>query len=332
MGVDLKDIIMKDEIDLARLNGKVLSVDALNALYQFLAIIRQRDGDVLKDSSGRTTSHISGLFYRTINLLELGIRPVYVFDGVPPEAKIRTLRQRQETKDTARKKAIRAKVEGRERDYAKYSQQVLHFSKDMIGEAKELLALMGLPCIDAPSEGEAQASHMCSVDPKVYAVASQDYDSLLFGAPVLVRNVTITGRRKLPGKNIYREVVPETIVLSDVLSGLGIDREKLVEIGLLIGTDYNEGIKGVGPKSAIDIVKTGKFNDYDIDPGVKDLFLNPDITDDYSFSFSMPDDDGLYSFLCDEREFSHLRVERALERLRKGIESVTKQETLDQWF
>jgi len=332
MGVDLKDIISKNETDLASLKGKVISVDALNALYQFLAIIRQRDGELLKDSSGRVTSHLSGLFYRTISLLELGIRPVYIFDGKPPEEKIETLKLRQKIKESAKKKAIRAKVEGRGGDYVKYSQQVLHFSEEMLLESKELLDLMGIPHIDAPSEGEAQASHMCNVDPKVYAVASQDYDSLLFGAPVLVRNVTITGRRKLPGKNVYRDVVPETIILSDVMEELGIDREQLVEIGLLIGTDYNEGVKGVGPKSALDIVKNGRFGEYGIDESVKDLFLRPEVTDDFSFKFRQPDEDGLYSFLSDDREFSHLRVERAMERLKKGMDSVTSQETLDQWF
>ncbi|MBN1786514.1 MAG: flap endonuclease-1 [Candidatus Methanofastidiosa archaeon] len=332
MGVDLKDIIAKNEIELAKLNGKAISVDALNALYQFLAIIRQRDGELLKDSTGRTTSHLSGLFYRTINLLELGIRPVYIYDGRPPQEKIDTLRQRQEIKDSAKKKAIRAKVEGREKDYVKFSQQVLHFSDEMLKESKELLRLMGVPFIDAPSEAEAQASHMCSMDPRVYAVASQDYDSLLFGAPVLVRNVTITGRRKMPGKNVYREVVPESIVLAEALAALGIGREGLVEIGLLIGTDYNEGIKGIGPKSALEIVKADRFDEYGIEERLKDLFLKPDVSDNFSFSFKLPDEDALYSFLCDEREFSRLRVERAMDRLKKGIEGVTRQETLDQWF
>jgi len=332
MGVDLKDIIKKNETDLASFKGKVISVDALNALYQFLAIIRQRDGELLKDSTGRVTSHLSGLFYRTISLVELGIRPVYIFDGKPPDEKIRTLKQRQEAKDSAKRKAIRAKVEGREGDYVKFSQQVLHFSEGMLAESKELLDLMGIPYIDAPSEAEAQASHMCRIDPKVYAVASQDYDSLLFGAPVLVRNVTITGRRKLPGKNVYREVVPETIVLSDVLEELGMNREQLVEIGLLLGTDYNEGVKGVGPKTAIDIVKNGRFPEYGIDDDIKKLFLKPEVTDDYQFKFKKPNEIGLYRFLGDEREFSRLRLERAIERLEKGMDSVTRQETLDQWF
>ncbi len=332
MGVDLKDIIPKQDIEFSQLHGRVICVDALNALYQFLAIIRQRDGEVLKDTKGRTTSHLSGLFYRTISLLEMGICPVYVFDGKPPDEKLQTLSERKKAKDAARKKAIRAKVEGRVHDYAKYSQQVLTFSKDMLKEAKELLTLMGVPYVDAPSEGEAQAVHMCTTDQRVYAVASQDYDSLLFGAPLLVRNVTISGRRKLPGKNVYREIAPELISLPDVLESLKISREQLIELSLLVGTDYNEGIMGIGPKKALDIVRDKKFKDYDIDPKLKDMFLRPNVADNLDFSFSGSDDSGIYSFLCDERDFSRLRVERALERLKKGLESAIRQETLDRWF
>lgn len=332
MGVDLKDVVPRTEIDFAALHGKVLAVDALNALYQFLAIIRQRDGEVLKDSQGRTTSHLSGLFYRSINLLEMGIRPVYVFDGTPPREKIDTLRERKEHKDEAKKKAIRAKVEGRKEDYAKYSQQMLTFTSDMLAEARDLLTFMGIPYIDAPSEGEAQASHMCSTDKRVFAVASQDYDSLLFGAPTLIRNVTISGRRKMPGKNVYREVVPEQVELAAVLESLSLTREQLVEVALLVGTDYNLGVKGIGPKKALDVVREGSFSSHDVDATLKDLFLSPKVTDDYEFSFSSPQSDSIESFLCDKRDFSHIRVERALERLEKGIESVIKQETLDQWF
>jgi flap endonuclease-1 len=332
MGVDLRDIIIKEEIEFSQLHGKILSVDALNALYQFLAIIRQQGGEALKDSQGRTTSHLSGLFYRTVNLIEYGIRPLYVFDGKPPQRKLETLRARKEHKVVAQQRAVRARVDGRTDDYAKYASQSLTFTKEMLGESKQLLALMGIPTFDAPSEGEAQASMLCANDPRIYAVASQDYDSLLFGAPMLVRNATITGRRKLPGRSVYREIVPELVSLEDVLSNLGLSREQLIEVALLVGTDYNEGVKGLGPKKALEAVRGGKFSDYDVDPGLKDLFLHPEVADSVSYSFSMPDNEGIYAFLCDEHDFSRIRVERALERLNKGLESVLKQETLDQWF
>ena len=332
MGVDIRDIISLRDIELSQLHGKVLSVDALNALYQFLAIIRQRDGEVLKDSAGRTTSHLSGLFYRTINLVESGIRPVYVFDGKPPDLKIETLHKRKVVREEAKKRAIRAKVEGREADYAKYVQQDLVFSRDMLSESRKLLDLMGIPYVDAPSEAEAQASHMSAQDARVYAIASQDYDSLLFGAPRLIRNVTITGRRKLPGKNAYRDIVPEMAELSDVLGALGITSRQLIEIGLLIGTDYNDGVKGIGPKKALEVVRADAFGDYGIDESLIKMFTEPEVTDDYDFSFGAPDGEGVKSFLCEEHDFSSLRVERALERLNLAIDNVLRQNTLDQWF
>ncbi len=332
MGVDLKDIVIKEDIEFSQLHGKILSVDALNALYQFLAIIRQQGGEALKDRQGRTTSHLSGLFYRTVNLIEYGIRPLYIFDGKPPQQKLDTLRARKAHKTVAQQRAVRAKVDGRTQDYAKYASQSLFFSKDMLTESKQLLSLMGIPHFDAPSEGEAQASHLCITDPRIFAVASQDYDSLLFGAPMLVRNATITGRRKLPGRSVYREVTPELLSIDAVLSNLGLTREQLIEVALLMGTDYNEGVRGLGPKKALDAVSSGTFDTYGIDPSLKDMFLSPDVSDSVKYTFSMPDEDGIYAFLCDRHDFSRLRVERALERLAKGLETVLKQETLDQWF
>ena len=332
MGVDLRDIVIKEEIEFSQLHGKILSVDALNALYQFLAIIRQQGGEALKDRQGRTTSHLSGLFYRTVNLIEYGIRPLYVFDGIPPQQKLDTLRARKAHKVVAQQRAVRAKVDGRTQDYAKYASQSLTFSKEMLSESKQLLSLMGIPYFDAPSEGEAQASHLCATDPRIFAVASQDYDSLLFGAPMLVRNATITGRRKLPGRSVYREITPELLSLEAVLSNLGLTREQLIEVALLVGTDYNDGVKGLGPKKALEAVRGGTFDSYGLDPSLKDMFLSPEVSDSVKYTFSMPDEDGVYAFLCDEHDFSRLRVERALERLTKGLETVLKQETLDQWF
>ncbi|MCC7569544.1 MAG: flap endonuclease-1 [Candidatus Methanofastidiosa archaeon] len=332
MGVDLRDIVPREDIEFSRLHGKILSVDALNALYQFLAIIRQQGGEVLKDSKGRTTSHLSGLFYRTVNLVELGIRPLYIYDGRPPEQKLATLRGRKKHKDTAQQRAVRAKVEGRTEDYAKYASQSLTFTTEMLAESKDLLALMGIPFFDAPAEGEAQAAHLCATDPRIYAVASQDYDALLFGAPLLARNVTISGRRKLPGRSVYREVSPELLDLSFVLGELGITREQLVEVALLVGTDYNDGVKGLGPKKALEAVRSGTFDDYGVDPSLRDLFLAPAVSDSVRYAFSLPDASELRRFLCTEHDFSKMRVERAVERLTKGMEGLLRQETLDQWF
>ena len=327
MGVNLKDLLPKKEITFNEMKGKRIAIDAMNALYQFMAIIRQRDGKLLQDSKGRVTSHLSGLFYRTINLLEHEIYPVYVFDGEPPKLKQKTLEKRKEVKEKAVSKLKKAKIEGKEEEIRKYAQATVMFTGKMIDESKRLLEYMGIPYVQAPSEGEPQASYM-TIKGDVWATGSQDFDSLLFGAPRLIRNLTISGRRKLPGKNVYKEIFPEIIVLKDFLKENDITREQLVEIGILVGTDFNEGIKGIGPKKALKSVKSGEFEDYE---EIKEIFLNPKVTDEYRIKFKDPIKNEILEFLCEEREFSSERVERALERLKKSF-SKSKQRSLDSYF
>jgi len=250
MGVQLGDLVAKHEIDYDALKSRTIALDAYNTLYQFLAAIRQPDGTPLMDRQGRITSHLSGLFYRTIRMVEKGVRPVYVFDGKPPELKEKTLEKRKEVREKARERWEKALAEGNVEEARKYGQASTRLTAEMVVDAKELLDAMGIPYVQAPSEGEAQAAYMAAKG-DVWASGSQDYDSLLFGAPRLVRNLAIEGRRKLPGKDVYVPIHPELIVLGDVLEQLGIDRRKLIWIGILIGTDFNEKVPGVGPKRAL---------------------------------------------------------------------------------
>lgn len=282
MGVPIGEIIPRKEIELENLYGKKIAIDALNAIYQFLSTIRQKDGTPLMDSKGRITSHLSGLFYRTINLMEAGIKPVYVFDGEPPEFKKKELEKRREAREEAEEKWREALEKGEIEEARKYAQRATRVNEMLIEDAKKLLELMGIPIVQAPSEGEAQAAYMAAKG-SVYASASQDYDSLLFGAPRLVRNLTITGKRKLPGKNVYVEIKPELIILEEVLKELKLTREKLIELAILVGTDYNPGgIKGIGLKKALEIVrhskdplaKFQKQSDVDL-YAIKEFFLNP---------------------------------------------------------
>lgn len=330
MGVNLSDLVKRGDIELSHLKGRVVAIDALNILYQFLAIIRQKDGELLKDSQGRITSHLSGLFYRSINLLEQNVRPVYIFDGEPPALKKETLSKRQEIKREARREWRAAVEEGRKEDIQKYAQQTSRITKDMLQDAQRLLKSMGIPYIQAPSEGEAQAAFL-AMRGDAYAAASQDYDSLLFGAPRLVRNLTLTGRRKLPGKDIYITVNTELMILEEVLSDLDITRDQLVEIGLLIGTDYNPGISGIGPKNALKITKEGKFSEYELDD-YKELFLSPRVTEEYSIRFRSPSSDHIQEILCDDHDFSETRVENALQRLVKATDEAAQQTSLDAFF
>ncbi|MDD4307354.1 MAG: flap endonuclease-1, partial [Thermoplasmata archaeon] len=253
MGIDLSDIVEPRPAALKDFKGRAVAIDGYNALYQFLSSIRQADGTPLMDSKGRITSHLSGTFQRTANLLEQGIRPVYVFDGAPNPMKAQTLRERRQRKEKAQAEWDEA-LEAGDMEVARMkAQQTSRLTKDMAQQAKDLLEYMGVPCVDAPQDGEAQASYMAAKG-DVFAAASQDYDSLLFGAPVLVRNMTLSGRRKMPRRNVYVDVVPETLKLSEVLGALGITREQLVDIGVLMGTDFNDGVRGIGPKKGLKLI------------------------------------------------------------------------------
>lgn len=330
MGVNLADLVEREAIDLSQLRGKPVAIDALNILYQFLAIIRQRDGELLKDTQGRVTSHLSGLFYRSINLLEEGVKPVYVFDGKPPSLKHETLAKRRDVKREARREWQAAVEEGRTEDIKKFAQQTSKLTDEMLSDARVVLDSMGIPYVQAPSEGEAQAAYLARKK-DAYAAASQDYDSLLFGAPRLVRNLTLTGKRKLPGKDVYVTITTEQVILDAVLQCLSLTREQLVEVALLIGTDYNPGITGIGPKTALRIVKEGKFSEYGLDE-LKELFLSPDVTDDYEIRFGTPSPEHISEILCEEHDFSETRVESAVERLVKATETTIKQTSLDAFF
>ncbi|MHA1607600.1 MAG: flap endonuclease-1 [Candidatus Freyarchaeota archaeon] len=340
MGVNLKNIVISRQISLKDLAGKVVAIDAMNALYQFLATIRQADGTSLMDSQGRVTSHLSGLFYRTVNFLEEGIKPVYVFDGEPPALKARTVDERKKIREEAHEKWIDALEKGDLEEARKYAQAASFITDEMVEECKKLLEAMGVPYVQAPSEGEAQAAFMARRG-DAWCVASQDYDSLLFNAPRLVRNLTVSGRRKLPGKNIYVKIETELISLDEVLRTHGITREQLIAIGILLGTDYNEGVKGVGVKTALKLIKEyGSLKGIIAAKGftfevpveeVERIFLNPKITEDYTLTWRPPDEEKIIKILCDEHDFSKERVTKALSRITKQ-ERRTAQASLERFF
>jgi flap endonuclease-1 len=343
LGVNLRDLVPKTTVTLESLSGKSIAIDAYNALYQFLAIIRQPDGTPLKDSTGKVTSHLSGLFYRTANLIELGIKAAYVFDGVPPALKEVEIKRRAKVKEEALVKYEKALQEGKIEEARSYAQATSRLKDYMADDSKKLLTLMGIPWLQAPSEGEAQAAHLARKGDTNFC-ASQDYDSLLFGAPMLVRNVTISGRRKLPRKNVYIDVVPETVELNQVLKELGITREQLVDIGILIGTDFNpEGVKGMGPKTALKLIKEHgtlenalphiKDAEFPVEPQrIREIFLTPKVRDDYRLEWRPPDEEGIINFMCREKDFSEDRVKKALEKMQTGLKKTKGKTTLEQFF
>lgn len=342
MGVDLADLVAKEKTTLEQLSGRSIAVDGYNSLYQFLAIIRGPTGEPLMDRQGRITSHLSGLLYRTTNMAEKGIKLAYVFDGTPPSLKEVEIKRRSKVKEEAFVRYEEALKRGDFQEAKRHAQATSRLKDLMVDDAKRLLDALGVPWIQAPSEGEAQAAHVARKG-HVWAAASQDYDSLLFGAPRLVRNLAIGGRRKLPGRQAYVEVEPEYVELSRVLSELGITREQLVDLGILVGTDYNpDGVKGVGPKTALKMLREHGGLDkilpnikaeFPEDPRkIRQVFLSPEVSDDYLLEWKEPKIDDVVLFLCKERDFSEERVRNAVERMVAGTKEREKKRTLDSFF
>ena len=340
MGLNLKDLVIKEKTTLEAFSTRVIAIDAYNAIYQFLASIRGPDGLQLMDSQGRVTSHLSGLLYRNVNFLSLGIKPVYVFDGKAPSLKAAEIQRRKQIKKDATIKYEKAIAEGNLEDARKFAQQTTSMRDGMVKESKKLLECFGIPYIDAQSEGEATAAHLTNTG-QAYASASQDYDSILCGAKRLVRNFTSSGRRRIPNSNTYIDVVPEVIQTQKVLDALGLTREKLIDVGILIGTDFNpNGFERIGPKTAIKMIrKHSRLEDIPqiqeqlqrIDfQQIREIFLNPKVTDVNEIVFEKVDYEAITDYLVKERSFSNDRVNSTLNRLKRALEK--KSQNLEQWF
>ena len=339
MGVDIGDLFRWEKISFDDLRDRIIAIDAHNVLYQFLSSIRRRDGTPLKDSKGQITSHLSGLFHRTANMVEAKIRPVYVFDGKPHPLKAKTLEERRKRKEQAEKEWKEALEAGDIEKARSKAQQTSRLTDEMIDQSKELLEALGIPFIQAPGEGEAQASIMVKKG-DAFAVGSQDYDCLLIGSPVLVRNLTSSDRRKLPGKEAYTKVFPRQIKLKPNLKTLGITHKQLVDMAILIGTDFNDGIWGIGPKKSLKLIKkNGNIEnviatiDSENAPSfeeikeIRKIFLKPDVIDDYELVWNVPNSEKVIKILCDNHHFSRERVEPVLQKY-SNVEQMVKQKTL----
>lgn len=319
MGVQLGQLTNPKEVSLDDLKGKKLALDTYNMLYQFLATIRQADGRPFTDSKGEVTAHLLGLFYRTSSLLEAGIRPVYAFDGKPSPLKAHTLRGRAMVKAKAAEEWEAAVKAGDLELAKKKAAQTSRITEQMAQDAKSLLDAMGVPWVQAPSEGEAQAAHMAKKG-DVWGAASEDYDTLLFGSPRLVRGLAAlkTGQRDHGSVRI--------VEADELLKGLGISIDELILMGMLIGTDFNEGFPGIGPKRALKLATAHRGYSATIeslggDPAsleeVRQLFLNPPSTDEYSLQWKKPDPDRIASFLVESHGFDEGRVARVVDRLQR---------------
>ncbi|MDI6807221.1 MAG: flap endonuclease-1 [Candidatus Aenigmarchaeota archaeon] len=339
MGVRIAPLLPKKEVELEDLSGKKIAIDAYNTLYSFLSIIRDKmTGEYLRDSKGRITSHLSGIFYRLTRLIEAGIKPILVFDGEPPEFKRETIEAREEMKRVAMEKWKEAMERGEEA--ITYAQATARLTDEMVHDSKALLDAMGISWVQAPSEGEAMCAYLCKIG-EVFGAGSQDADALLFGSPRLVRNLSITGKRKLPRKEVYIEIKPEIIELEEVLRNLEITREQLIIIGILTGTDYNPSVPGIGPKTALKLVKGCKNLDevlakveWKADVNVEDIynfFLNPPVEKKYKIVWRQPNKEKIIKFMVDEHDFSLERVEKVVDRLLHAY-TTAQQVTLADWL
>lgn len=330
------------EIDKSKLRNKIIAVDASILLYQFLVQIRTKgrsDGNgyghqLLVDDNGEVTSHIQGFFNRTGNLLENGIKPIYVFDGKPPALKYAELIKRKEAKKKAEKEAKEAteKIENADEiedleeaidELNKATKRNIHITKQQIEDVKILLHLMGIPTIDAPCEAEAQCAELVKAG-KAYATGTEDMDALTFGTPIILRKLTMPESAK--------EKVIE-INVSKVLTGLNLTHEQFIDFCILCGCDYCESIKGIGPKTALKMLR--KYGDIEtivdnlpqkyIVPTslkenleeVRNLFKNPDIklASDIEIKFGKPDREGIMDFLVGSKGFNKERVTKVIDKI-----------------
>ncbi len=341
MGVQISEIIPRKKIELSELKDKVIAIDAFNTLYQFLTTIRQIDGTPLMDKNGDITSHLSGLFYRNINLLQEGIMPVYVFDGIPPELKQEEIKKRKEAKRIAEEKFKEAKEKENVEEMKKYGGRFVKITDKIIQQSKELLGAMGIPVIQAPSEGESEAAVLARTK-KVWAAASQDYDSLLYATPYLIRNLVSAKRKKMPS-GLYEDIKPELIEFQQVLNQLQIDKDQLICLAILVGTDYNPGgVMGVGQKRALEIVQRYKYPVTIFEQASKKYELTFDWQEIFKqfHEYESPYEEEIVFEKVNEKkvreillahDFSENRINAGLQRI-KAIDELKKQRGLSDFF
>lgn len=323
MGVPLLAVLKPRPIAFEELHGHVLAFDAATEMYPFLAIVRRAGGQPLTDAEGRVTSHLNGLLMKLSRLVgDHAVRPVYVFDGPPSPLKRRVLRARREAREKAAVQRTQALERGDLADAFAKAVSSTRLTRDMVRDAQRLLDLLGVPWLEAPEDAEAQAAHLV-VRGDAWAAVSKDFDTLLYGAPRHVRFLSFQGKEWLPSMGTFREVKPEVLELDAQLAHLGLSRDQLVQAAVLVGTDFNEGVRGFGPKRAVAALRSwqtldrappevrAQLGDWQ---AVRDHFLAPPVRDEAPPAARAPDVEAARRFLVEERGFAEARVRGALER------------------
>ncbi|MCJ1270023.1 Elongation of fatty acids protein 2 [Lobaria immixta] len=322
--------------------SRKVAIDASMSIYSFLIAVRS-DGQQLMNESGETTSHIMGMFYRTLRMIDNGIKPLYVFDGAPPKLKSGELAKRFARKTEATEAHEEAKETGTAEEVEKFSRRTVKVTREHNDECKKLLKLMGVPYIVAPTEAEAQCAVLARAG-KVYAAASEDMDTLCFDSPILLRHLTFSEQRKEPILEIH---------LDRVLAGLAMDRMQFIDLCILLGCDYVDPIPKIGPHSALKLIRDhgtleAVVAHIENDPkkrytipedwpykDARELFLNPDVRPpdhpECDFKWEAPDVEGLVTFLVTEKGFNEDRVRSSAARLTKNVK-MAQQARLEGFF
>ncbi|VDD81000.1 unnamed protein product [Mesocestoides corti] len=317
--------------------GRKVAIDASMSLYQFLVAVRS-EGNNLTNESGEPTSHLMGIFYRTIRMLENGLKPVYVFEGKPPELKSGVLAKRSERREETAKELSKAEEDGDAEAVDKFSRRLVKVTPQHNEDCKTLLRLMGIPVVEAPGEAEAQCAVLAKAG-KVYAVGTEDMDALAFGAPVLLRHLTFSEARKMPIQEFN---------LRSILSSLDFTMEQFVDLCIMLGCDYCDTIKGIGPKKSVELIQRYKSIEatlehidkkkYQPPEGwiYKDaarLFMQPDTLDPdtIDLKWTGPDEEGIVEFMCIKNGFNEERIRSAVKKMQKSRAGAT-QGRIDNFF
>ncbi|AOA60673.1 5' flap endonuclease [Komagataella phaffii CBS 7435] len=321
--------------------GRKVAIDASMCLYQFLIAVRQQDGQQLANEEGETTSHLMGFFYRTIRMVGYGIKPCYVFDGKPPVLKGGELEKRLKRREEAEKQRLDMKETGTLADIAKFERRTVRVTREQNDQAKKLLELMGIPYVDAPCEAEAQCAELAKGG-KVYAAASEDMDTLCYETPYLLRHMTTAEARKLPVTEID---------YAKVMEGLEMELPQFIDLCILLGCDYCETIKGVGPVTAFKLIKEHGSIEKVVEAiennpkskqkipenwpynEARELFLHPEVipASECELEWKEPDEEALVDYMVRQHGFSEQRIRDGASKLRKSLKTGT-QGRLDKFF
>ncbi|KAK4782606.1 hypothetical protein SAY86_016708 [Trapa natans] len=319
--------------------GRKIAIDASMSIYQFLIVVGRSGTEMLTNEAGEVTSHLQGMLSRTTRLLEAGIKPVYVFDGKPPEMKKQELAKRFSKREDATEGLATAIETGNQEDIEKFSKRTVKVTKQHNEDCKKLLKLMGIPVVEAPSEAEAQCAALCKAG-KVYAVASEDMDSLTFGAPRFLRHLMDPSSKKIPVMEFE---------VSKILEELNLDMDQFIDLCILSGCDYCDSIRGIGGLTALKLIRQhGSIENileninrerYQIPDDwpyseARQLFKEPCVyteVDEPEIKWTAPDEEGLINFLVTENGFNSDRVTKAIEKI-KAAKNKSSQGRLESFF